>query len=178
LPRTFVILLLAAAVALVAVNRFAAWSYPQDYAAEVTKYAKEYDLPQELLYALIRTESGFDARAVSSADARGLTQITPETFRWLQTKTGENLPLESLFEPAVSVRYGAFFLRMLLDEFGETPTALAAYHAGRGQVNRWLQDPAVAPDGRNLENIPFVETKNYVQKVTKAQKRYQMLYRT
>jgi soluble lytic murein transglycosylase len=165
------------AVALVAVNRFAGWRYPRDYAAPVEQYAAQYDLPQALLYALIRTESGFDARAVSAADARGLTQITPETFAWLQTKSGETLPLEALFDADVSVRYGAFFLRLLLDEFGDTATALAAYHAGRGQVNRWLRDPAISPDGRRLAHIPFADPENYVRKVTKAEERYGALYR-
>lgn len=170
-------LLLGMALALFAVSRYAAWSYPRDCADIVERCAAQYDLPPSLLYALIRTESHFNARAVSSADARGLTQITPETFEWLLLKTGETLPLEALFEEEVSVRYGAFFLRMLLDEFGETRTALAAYHAGRGQVNRWLRDPEVSPDGRTLERIPFAETEHYVRKVTLAEKRYRMVWR-
>jgi soluble lytic murein transglycosylase len=171
------LLLAAVAAAFFAAKGYAAWRYPRDYADTVEHYAAAYDLPQTLLYALIRTESGFDPLAVSPADARGLTQITPETFSWLQTKVGEALPLEALFEEDVSVRYGAFFLRMLLDEFGDTSTALAAYHAGRGQVNRWLRDPALSPDGQRLAKIPFADTENYVRKVTKAEKRYRMLYR-
>ncbi len=176
LPRTLLLLLLGMALALFAVNRYAAWSYPKGSAPLVEQYAEAYDLPQTLLYALIRTESGFNAKAVSAADARGLTQITPETFQWLKTKTGDDLPLEALFEAEISIRYGAFFLRMLLDEFGDTRTALAAYHAGRGQVNRWLRDPAVSPNGETLENIPFGDTESYVRKVTKAERRYDMLY--
>ena len=177
IPIALLCLLLGIALALFAVNRYATWSYPRDYADLVEQYADQYDLPRELLYALIRTESHFDAKAVSSADARGLTQITPETFEWLMLKQGETLQLEALFEADVSIRYGAFFLRMLLDEFGETRTALAAYHAGRGRVNGWLRDPDISPDGRTLERIPFAETEHYVHKVTLAEKRYRMVYR-
>ncbi|MCL2106182.1 MAG: lytic transglycosylase domain-containing protein [Oscillospiraceae bacterium] len=146
--------------------------YPRRYSELVEQNAAAFDLPEALLYALVRTESGFKPRAVSSADARGLTQITPETFDWLQTKTGETLPLEALFQEEVSLRYGAFFLRMLLDEFGETPTALAAYHAGRGAVNGWLRDPALSPDGVSLARIPYPDTERYVEKVMRAMEKY------
>ncbi|MDR1927194.1 MAG: lytic transglycosylase domain-containing protein [Oscillospiraceae bacterium] len=174
--RRALLLLLAALLLLLGWNRFVRWSYPQNYSGLVEQNAARFALPSALLYALIRTESGFDPAALSSAGARGLTQITPDTFAWLQTKSGEALALESLFEAEVSIRYGAFFLRMLLDEFGSEATAVAAYHAGRGQVNAWLRDPVCSADGKTLREIPFPETRHYVEKVTKAAKRYAQLY--
>ena len=125
-----------------------------------------------LLLGLIHTESSFRADAVSSVGARGLTQIMPETFEWLQGKTGEDLPLDALFEPEVSVRYGALLLRTLLGEFGAAETALAAYHAGRGRVNEWLRDPESSVDGRTLAQIPAPDTRHYVSKVMKAYAKY------
>ena len=125
-----------------------------------------------LLRGLILTESSFDPRAVSSVGARGLTQIMPETFEWLQSKTGDALPLDALFEPETSVRYGALLLQLLLDEFEAPETALAAYHAGRGRVNQWLRDPAISPDGRTLAKIPAPDTRHYVDKVMKAYAKY------
>lgn len=150
--------------------------YPRQYAELVEENAKDFEIDPSLLYALIETESGFDKNAVSSVGAKGLTQITPETFRWLQTKTGENYEEEALFEPEISVYYGAFFLNMLLEEFDNTETALAAYHAGRGKVNEWLADPRISSDGEALENIPYEDTAGYVKKVVKIKERYQKIY--
>lgn len=150
--------------------------YPCKYTFEIEKYADEYGVPRALLFAVIHTESGFDPNAVSSAGALGLTQITPETFHWLQTKTGEKLPDTALYEPDVSVRYGALFYSMLLAEFGDTRTAVAAYHAGRGQVNAWLRDTQYSSDGKTLEVIPSRDTNHYVYKVMKAVNVYNNLY--
>ena len=152
-------------------------AYPCKYTFEIEKYADEYDVPRALLFAVIHTESGFDPNAVSSAGALGLTQITPETFHWLQTKTGESLPDSALYEPDVSVRYGALFYSMLLSEFGgDIRTAVAAYHAGRGQVNAWLRDGQYSADGKTLDSIPSRDTNHYVYKVTKAINIYNNLY--
>ena len=151
--------------------------YPQKYIALVSQYSAEYGIDERLLYAVIKTESSFNPNAVSSAGAEGLTQITPETFEWLRLKTGETEGEMSLFDEETSIKYGAYFLRLLLDEFGSTETAVAAYHAGRTRVNGWLKDSAVSPDGRTLANIPVPETAHYVNKITKAINIYSNLYK-
>ena len=75
------------------------------------------------------------------------------------------------------MRYGALFYSMLLSEFGgDTRTAVAAYHAGRGQVNAWLRDTQYSSDGKTLEIIPSRDTNHYVYKVTKAINIYNNLY--
>lgn len=151
--------------------------YPRTYSAIVEENAQRYNIDESLLYALIETESGFDKTAVSSVGAKGLTQITPETFQWLQTKTGESHNENALFNPEISIKYGAFFLRYLLDEFENTKTALAAYHAGRGKVNEWLSDPRYSYDGINLDFIPYEDTSEYTEKVIKVQELYCKIYR-
>lgn len=150
--------------------------YPMKYTEYVEKYSEEYGISRELLFAVIKTESSFNPDAVSNADAVGLTQITPETFEWLQTKLGEEGADLSLLDPETSIKYGAFFLSYLLDEFENTDTALAAYHAGRGRINGWLSDKSISPDGKTLENIPIPETAHYVKKVNKALNAYNNLY--
>lgn len=151
--------------------------YPMAYTDEIEKYAEEYDLPRELLYAVIHTESGFDPWAVSDAGAMGLTQITPETFRWLQTKTGETLEDAELYDPETSIRYGALFYHMLLTEFdGDIKTAAAAYHAGRGQVKTWLSDERYSENGKTLDAIPTRDTAHYARKVLRAINVYTNLY--
>lgn len=151
--------------------------YPKEYSDSVEKYAQEYGVDEALLYALIECESGFDKNAVSSVGAKGLTQITPETFKWLQTKTGESYAEDALFEPEISIKYGAFFLGLLLEEFEDTKTALAAYHAGRGQVNEWLINPEYSADSKKLDNIPFEDTSAYAEKVMKVKYLYVKIYK-
>lgn len=150
--------------------------YPRQYVNLVEENAKSFEIDESLLYALIKTESGFDKNAVSSVGAKGLTQITLDTFSWLQTKTGEEYEEDALFEPEISIYYGAYFLDMLLEEFGNTETALAAYHAGRGKVNEWLSDPRISPDGVVLENIPYEDTAGYVKRVVRNYKKYKEIY--
>lgn len=150
--------------------------YPRQYDELIEENSQTFEIDESLLYSLIKTESGFDENAVSSVGAKGLTQITPDTFRWLQTKTGENLPDDALFEPETSIYYGAYFLDMLLYEFGIPETAFAAYHAGRGKVNEWLADPRYSSDGITLDVIPYEDTARYVKKVMKNIEKYQKIY--
>ncbi len=150
--------------------------YPKKYSDLIEKVSFELEIEPILLYAMIETESGFDKNAVSDAGAMGLTQITPETFQWLQTKTKTSYVEEDLFEPEISIYFGAFFIKLLLDEFESVEVAFAAYHAGRGQVNEWLLDPRYSPDGETLETIPFRDTDNYVKKINKNIKKYNNIY--
>lgn len=150
--------------------------YPVKYSELVSQYSAEYGVAEPLLYAVIKTESSFNPDAVSSAGAEGLTQITPETFEWLRMKSGETDGELSLFDEETSIKYGAFFLSLLLNEFGCTETAVAAYHAGRGRVNGWLASADTSPDGKTLVNIPVPETAHYVKKVTRAIDIYTNLY--
>lgn len=92
--------------------------FPMKYQDKISLYAETYGVPEDLLYGVIHTESGYDEKAKSHAGAIGLTQITPETFLWLQTKTGETLPEEALYDADTSVKYCAVFYGLLLKEFG------------------------------------------------------------
>ena len=150
--------------------------YPLKETELVEQYSREYGVPDYLIYAVINTESGFDPQAVSDLGALGIMQMTPDTFDWLQSKTGDELEDEALFNKETSIRYGALFLSMLLREFGDERTAVAAYHAGRGRVNEWLENPDYAPDGEKLTTIPTKDTAHYVYKVSRAVEKYKKLY--
>lgn len=151
--------------------------YPLKYTEAVEEYSVEYNLDPVLLYAIIHTESGFNPNAESSAGAQGLMQLLPSTFKWLQSKTGEELPPEELFTPEVNIRYGAYFVNRLSEQFGgETETMIAAYHAGNNRVAKWLENPEYSDDGKTLKKIPIPETSHYVHKVTRAMNIYTKLY--
>lgn len=152
--------------------------YQKHYDHEVEAAAKEFDLDENLIYAVIRTESGFDANAESHAGAMGLMQLMPETFSWLQEhKDGQVIYTdEALLIPEINIRYGAYYLSYLKDLYGDIPTAIAAYNAGSASVDSWLSDPDYSDDGKTLKKIPYSETEKYVKKVTHAWDRYQKIY--
>lgn len=150
--------------------------YPMDYVNFVENYAKENNLSANFVYAVIECESGYDEKAVSYADARGLMQLTPDTFKWLQSKKGENLSEEMLFDAETNIRYGCYFYGILFGKYGDESTALAAYHAGMGNVSKWLKDERYSHDGKTLYDMPFKNTKKYVNKVIKTKNIYSKIY--
>ena len=159
-------------------RRYMETVYPMKYAAFVNRAAEEYDFEPSLLFAMIYTESGFDPEAVSVADAKGLMQLTDDTFAWAQQRAGIESPLppDRLFDPETNIHYGAFVLYLLDQQFGDRDTALAAYNAGQGRVKGWLADSRYSDDGVTLREIPFPETAAYGRKIQQAQEMYQELY--
>ena len=149
-------------------------SYPIEYENHVSRYSDEYGVDEALVFAVIRTESHFDPEAKSRVDARGLMQITPETFDWIKSKTKEKLDDEELFTPKINIKYGAKLLSMLYKEFDSTEMVLAAYHAGVGNARKWFED--VAAEDFAISDIAFLETRDYVTKVMDAINIYTKLY--
>jgi len=150
-------------------------TYPLEYADIIEKAAGENDLDETLLRAVIWCESGYRPDAVSPIGARGLMQLTEDTFNWVRWRLDEEekTTFEDAFDPEVNIKYGAYLLRWLLDTFdGETETALAAYHAGANVVRGWLADPDCSADGKTLDNIPYRDTAQYVPRVLRAQRAY------
>ncbi|MBQ9415122.1 MAG: lytic transglycosylase domain-containing protein [Clostridia bacterium] len=158
---------------------YTASTYRLQYYDEVMTYAAKYDVQPSLIYGIIRTESNFDPNAHSSADAKGLMQITADTLEWLQYRSDEfsGLTEEHLFEPDTNIHCGVYALSLLKEMFPDEDTVIAAYNAGLGNVQEWLQDPAYSDDGVTLHTIPYEETRKYVQRVRTAQAIYRDFYR-
>lgn len=151
--------------------------YPLKYSTIVESVAEEHHFPPSLIYAVIYAESKFNPNALSSANAKGLMQITDETYQWACNRIGkEATDSDSLFDPKTNITCGGLILRLLVDRFENIETALAAYNAGQGKVTKWLSDPAYSKDGKTLTHIPYEETENYVRRVIYIQEKYQTLY--
>lgn len=150
--------------------------YPRQYINFVEIYSEQNNLSEEFVLAVIECESGFNKDAVSYLGAEGLMQIMPETFQWLQEKRGESLDEESIFDPETAIDYGCYFYGMLMNQFEDEATAVAAYHAGAAQVEKWLSDKNYSADGKTLTDIPYPSTKKYVEKVMRVKNIYQKLY--
>jgi soluble lytic murein transglycosylase len=173
-------LALALVVAAVVVAGTAAWvvtsepewyqriRYPLRYETIVRAHARNYDLPPTLVAAVIYTESKFDASARSDAGAVGLMQLLPDTAKGIALRTGgHRFVVSDLLDPEINVRYGSWYLRNLIDRYDDVPTALAAYHAGQGNVDEWR---------RRGVGIQFAETRAYVQRVLDVEKVYADAY--
>ncbi|MGN1090795.1 MAG: lytic transglycosylase domain-containing protein [Huintestinicola sp.] len=152
--------------------------YPQHYSGYVEIYSRKYGVDPTLVYAVIKTESNFDPNVESDVGARGLMQLMDDAFEWVsyRMKDDRDLDYDCMFEPEYNIEYGTYLLKLLLDEYGDKRTALAAYHSGRGQVNSWLKDTSLSSDGKKLDNIPSSVTNHYVDKVMSAYDAYNNLY--
>lgn len=152
--------------------------YPLGYQDIIEKEAKNYQLEPALVYAVVKAESNFDPDAKSRAGAMGLMQLTPATFEWLQTKRSGKSTMDetSLLDPATNIEYGCYLLSLLSSIYSDRTTALCAYNAGMGSVDRWLSDRSISPDGVTLNKIPYPETAHYTEAVIKNYGIYQELY--
>ena len=148
--------------------------YPLKYKSEVYSACDEFDVDKALIFAVIKTESGFDKNAVSNKGAVGLMQIKPSTADYVAKKLG--LTEYSLFDARDNVRIGVFYLKMLIIRFGDVNTALCAYNAGEGKVATWLKNKEYSRDGKTFFNVPYKETSNYLKKIEKSSKKYSKLY--
>jgi soluble lytic murein transglycosylase len=140
--------------------------YPRPYAPYVREASRRTGLKREFIYAIIRQESLFRADAGSSAGALGLMQLLPATARIVARRDRQPAPTRSqLLEPAVNIPLGAAYLADLVERFdGETALATAGYNAGPNAARRWLPPEPLDLD-LWAENIPFNETRAYVQRV-------------
>jgi soluble lytic murein transglycosylase len=153
-------------------------AFPIPYRADLEKYAKQNGLDPFLMAALIRQESEFNPKAVSVANARGLTQIEPATGRELSRRlkvTPYSTP--RLFQPAVSLQLGSYYLKSMADHLnGHWEAALAAYNAGLSRAHAWLSWGEFREPAEFIETVPFTQTRGYIQTVLRNADVYRRLY--
>lgn len=161
----------------VAIRTYYRQAYPIHYEQTISEQAAANGLPVELVLAVIRTESSFRPRAQSNVGARGIMQLTEETFDWVKShkEPDAGTTFEDMFDPQTGIAYGTYLLGMLVREFGSVENALCAYHAGWGNAKKWLRDPEYSTGGR-IDNIPFGDTDAYVKKVLRTMNIYRDLY--
>ena len=138
-------------------------------------YSKEYGIDDSLVYSVIKVESKFNIKAVSKRNAKGLMQISEITQNWAQEELGlENI---DIFDPETNIKIGCWYLNKLFKEFNDLDLVITAYNGGSGNVSKWLKNDAYSRDGNKLHEIPFEETKNYLEKVKENYRVYKALYR-
>ncbi len=150
--------------------------YPLEYTQFVETEAKKYNLDKYFVYAVIECESGFDPKAESAVGAVGLMQIMPDTFTWIGGKLKDTTDFSDATDPETNIAYGCWFYGWLMERYEDEKTAIAAYHAGMGNVDAWLKDERYSHDGKTLYKIPFPSTEEYAEKVIKTKNIYYKLY--
>lgn len=152
-------------------------AYPQAYKKWVDAASKEFSVPQEWIWAIMRTESMYKPDVISPVGARGLMQLMQYTARNLTKLRGEPNEQFDLLNPETNIRMGAQYLARLQTKFkGALPLAAAAYNAGPHRVENWLVNFGHLETDEFVEHIPFLETRNYVKKVVRSHTFYRRLY--
>jgi soluble lytic murein transglycosylase len=142
--------------------------YPLKYDSIVRTHAHNYRLDPALLAAVIYQESKFRSDVRSSSGAIGLMQLLPDTAKGIAIHTGgSRFRVSDLYTPELNIRYGSWYLRHLLDKYGDERTALAAYNAGQENVDEWR---------RTGRGIAFAETRQYVNRVEHLKTLYRRGY--
>lgn len=157
---------------------FVPWAFPPAYERELNAAAAKMGVERALLWGLVRQESRFDARAISKSNALGLAQLLPGTARDVARALHERFGADTLlFEPDRALRYGAYYLRQLLDRFeGVAPVALTAYNAGAGKVREdWRVLIARGGWALYCEMASNADTQDYVRRILGYRQAYRDL---
>ena len=154
--------------------------YPKTYSEIISVYAQEYDVEENLIYAVIKAESNFNNEAISNREAIGLMQIVEETAIDVANKNQIEVDIDNIEEELLdidtNIHIGTKYLSTLLTQYGNIEVALSAYNAGIGTVNNWIEKQIIQADGSDIENVPYKETNNYVRKILRDYQIYSELY--
>ena len=177
--KFFIVLAMIATILIVIFNNKNAIMkkfYIIKYSEYVEKYSKEYDVDKYLIYACIKAESNFNEKAESKKGAKGLMQLMDSTGQEIAKGLNMTIDNDDLFEPEINIKLGTKYVSRMLQKYENIELALAAYNAGSGNVDSWINSGKVKADGTDAENIPFKETNNYVRKILKDYRIYKELY--
>ncbi len=150
-----------------ALNHQLSLRFPLVHKKSVQHYAKQYHIPEALVYAIIRQESAFRHDVISPVGAHGLMQLMPKTAKHIARKA--HIPYRNtkeLFTPDKNIHLGVAYLNELAKRFDNNPLLMvAAYNAGPHQVNRWLKTHPITEIDIWIDTLPWGETRNYLKSV-------------
>jgi soluble lytic murein transglycosylase len=140
--------------------------YPLKYMDIIRQDTAQYDIDPSLVCAVIHAESKFSESARSHKGASGLMQLTEGTADWIADQMDlSGYSYDNIFDPKLNIELGCRYLYWLLNRYKDVDVAVAAYNAGNGNVDKWLQNPNYSSDGLHLNTIPYKETREYVSRV-------------
>ncbi|MFF2483943.1 lytic transglycosylase domain-containing protein [Paenibacillus sp. NPDC058071] len=155
------------------------WMYPVKFKEDIRASAAVYEIEPHLVAAIIRTESNYSTGRVSKKGALGLMQIMPDTANWIVKQAGFKQVTDDMLQhrPDVSIEIGSWYLKSLHKQFDQNQIAvIAAYNAGPGKVRKWLDSGVWDGELETTSQIPYGETRHYVQRVIYYYNKYKELY--
>lgn len=154
--------------------------YPVYFKSEIKQHAAAFGQDPLLIAAIIRVESNFKEDAVSRKGALGIMQLMPDTAAWILQKEAsfKDVSVQDAGSKAdAGIRLGTWYIKELDRQFeGNLPVMLAAYNAGPNRVRQWLSDRVWDGSEQTVNDIPYGETRQYVQRVLYYYKKYQEVY--
>lgn len=162
-------------------DKFLKLLYPKTYQEVVLAYEEKYKVEENLIFAVIKAESNFEKEAISNRNAIGLMQLMEETAKDVAKKNNIEINVENIKEELCdankNIEIGTCYLAMLIQRYENKEVALAAYNAGIGTVDGWIEKGIIKRDGTDIENVPYKETNHYVRKILRDYKIYEELYK-
>lgn len=154
------------------------YAFPKAYNPFVSKYSQSANVEPELIWGIMRAESTYKKDVISPVGALGLMQVMPSTgIKVAQSIRESDFVPRKLLEPDTAIRIGAYYLKRLEKKFnGYIPLVAAAYNAGPHRVTSWLSQFGNLEVDEFVEHIPFLETRNYVKRVSSYFHTYSVLY--
>ena len=149
---------------------------PAEYSSIVEKYSLEFGVPEYIVYSLILNQSNFESNKVSQYGEIGLTQLSPDTLRWLTSLTKEELEPGILYDPDTNIKYGTYMLSYLYTHYNRWEAVYSAFKVGKDTVDVWLRTETLCDEKGNLKTIPDGETERFVMSVKEDAEKYRNLY--
>ena len=154
--------------------------YPLEYKEFVVKYSSEYGVPQNVIYAVIKTESGFDSSLLSDDGKIGLMQVSPETLEEYKEELHDSYDTGMLYDPETNIKYGTYRLSKIFLKVGTWRAVYAAMATDVDTVLAWLADPAYGETEElkipKLVNIPDKYAREFTERLEKTAETYKELY--
>lgn len=147
--------------------------YSKKYEDIVKKNSENFGVDESLIYAIMQNESGFFPFSKSKAGARGLMQITPITWKHAQETLGFNE--EDYYDKNLNIMVGTWYLSYLKNCYNDEKYVILAYNAGPENINNWIKQGFLDGDDISKWNIPFLETRAYLEKVLISKEKYQKI---
>lgn len=173
----WIVLLLLGAMVILFLPWFWRMFYPLPYRDTIFAQAQAADVDPYLAMAVIRVESKFRPKAQSVKGAKGLMQLMPDTAQWVAQQMGVEYREEQLFDVEYNTKLGCWYLASLIKDFdGSLPSALAAYNGGPNNVKQWIAEGRWNGKLEKIDDIPFIETRDFIQRVLHDYDTYRRIY--
>ena len=149
--------------------------YPRTYLDYVETASQKYNVDKYLIFSIIKNESNFNNSISSNKGAKGLMQLLETTAAEVAGNIGYVNGID-LSNPEINIEIGTKYYSTLYKKYQNAGLALAAYNAGSGNVDKWIETGIISKDGTDIENIPYKETNMYVRKVLQTERIYNYIY--